>query len=319
MTLYVVHGLTVICPLREPAAASTTRRTADGRRHRRRHHRSSVDGDSTCTSGPAREGMVPAAEYVAGSVVPTHVAAAAGLASESRMTGRRPGHCARRRSLLQQRSTVERARRPISLRHHRRHAGALVLRIHVCGLQSSRDAVPSRILARFSRSSTRGTTPQGAQCATPRECWRNLRHGAPAADPVPFLGVTDAPGLIERIEARDAVVAIVGLGYVGLPLAMAVRAAPGFRTIGLDVDDAPGRRAPRPGRSHIDDVPDAIARRGLPTTVRADDRSRDASREADAIYLCVPTPFDATKTPVLDYVRAAATTVGGELARPGSS
>src|SRR5258707_392885 len=102
----------------------------------------------------------------------------------------------------------------------------------------------------------------------------------------------------ERVQSREASVAIVGLGYVGLPLAMAFAAA-GLRTIGLDVDE---RRVTdlRKGISHIDDVPDAMlaaANRFEATT------DADALREADAVFLCVPTPFDATKTPVLDFVR----------------
>jgi UDP-N-acetyl-D-glucosamine dehydrogenase len=118
----------------------------------------------------------------------------------------------------------------------------------------------------------------------------------------------DATTLARRIETREAVIAIVGLGYVGLPLAVAYASA-GFRTIGLDVDpalvDALGA-----GSSHIDDVPDALlaaADRFEPTV------DPEALRAADAIFLCVPTPFDAAKTPVLDYVRAAATTVAGIL------
>ena len=60
----------------------------------------------------------------------------------------------------------------------------------------------------------------------------------------------------DKIAAGDAIVAIVGLGYVGLPLAMAF-AGSGLRTIGLDVDEA--RVADlRNGTSHVDDVPDAM-------------------------------------------------------------
>jgi UDP-N-acetyl-D-glucosamine dehydrogenase len=123
--------------------------------------------------------------------------------------------------------------------------------------------------------------------------------------------VTIAPGLSARIDAREAVVAIVGLGYVGLPLAVQYAHA-GFRTIGLDVD-ATIVAALASGSSHIDDVTDPSL-----AAVLADDRFRPTTdpavlRDADAIYLCVPTPFDSTKTPVLDYVRSAAATVAGGL------
>jgi UDP-N-acetyl-D-glucosamine dehydrogenase len=119
----------------------------------------------------------------------------------------------------------------------------------------------------------------------------------------------------ERVEARDVVVAIVGLGYVGLPLAVRY-AEREFRTLGLDVD--PELVADlHAGHSHVDDVPDAAlaaavdSGRFLPTTEPA------MLRGADAVYLCVPTPFDADRQPDLSYVEAAAETVGGMLT-PGT-
>ncbi|HEX3455753.1 MAG TPA: nucleotide sugar dehydrogenase [Gaiellaceae bacterium] len=118
----------------------------------------------------------------------------------------------------------------------------------------------------------------------------------------------------ELVASRDARVAVVGLGYVGLPLAVAYAEA-GFDTIGLDVD-GPRIEALAAGHSHVDDIGDdrlaaiVTAGRLRPTA------SVEALKEADAVWLCVPTPFDATKTPDLSFVRAAAETVGGVL-RPG--
>jgi UDP-N-acetyl-D-glucosamine dehydrogenase len=125
--------------------------------------------------------------------------------------------------------------------------------------------------------------------------------------------VTGSPAseLVDRIGTGEATVAIVGLGYVGLPLAMAFADA-GLRTIGLDVDTA-RVAALQAGSSHVDDVPDAMLAAAKHFEATDDP---DALTEADAIFLCVPTPFDATKTPVLDYVRSAAATVG-ERVRPG--
>ena len=118
----------------------------------------------------------------------------------------------------------------------------------------------------------------------------------------------DPAPLVARIEAGDAVVAIVGLGYVGLPLAMAFAQA-GLRTIGLDVDAA-RVAALQAGHSHVDDVPDDMLQAA--TAFAATDDPA-ALAEADAVFLCVPTPFDATKTPVLDFVRSAADTVARHL------
>jgi UDP-N-acetyl-D-glucosamine dehydrogenase len=111
-----------------------------------------------------------------------------------------------------------------------------------------------------------------------------------------------------RVESRDATVAIVGLGYVGLPLAMAF-ATSGLRTIGLDVDE-PRVEALQGGRSHVDDVSDSMLVAAERFEATADPA---ALAKADAIFLCVPTPFDTTKTPVLDYVRSASATVGAGL------
>ena len=86
-------------------------------------------------------------------------------------------------------------------------------------------------------------------------------------------------------------------------------AASGLRTIGLDVDAA-RVAALQAGSSHIDDVPDTMLAAAAQFEATTDP---DALTKADAIFLCVPTPFDATKTPVLDFVRAAATTVGAQL------
>jgi UDP-N-acetyl-D-glucosamine dehydrogenase len=112
----------------------------------------------------------------------------------------------------------------------------------------------------------------------------------------------------DRVRNGEAVVAIVGLGYVGLPLAMAFAGAR-LQTIGLDVDQA-RIAALQAGTSHVDDVPDSMLVAADRFEATADPA---ALAKADAIFLCVPTPFDATKTPVLDYVRSAAATVGAGL------
>ncbi len=133
--------------------------------------------------------------------------------------------------------------------------------------------------------------------------------------------MTDAR-FADRVAAREAVVAIVGLGYVGLPLAMAY-AHTGFRTIGLDVDA--GRiEALRGGVSHVDDVSDADVAAAVAGTApeRAGGTLEPTTDpallgEADVIFLCVPTPFDATKTPDLSFVRGAGATVAAAL-RPGT-
>jgi len=120
-----------------------------------------------------------------------------------------------------------------------------------------------------------------------------------------------ADSLIERIERRDIVFGIVGLGYVGLPLAVELARA-GYRVLGHDVNPrvVDGLNA---GRSHVRDVTDAqlreIASRFSATT--------DANRlgEADAISICVPTPLSKFKDPDVSFIVAATESVKRTLRR----
>jgi len=118
---------------------------------------------------------------------------------------------------------------------------------------------------------------------------------------------------IEKVSARRATVAVIGLGYVGLPLAVAL-AESGLTTIGLDTDDEKVDRLRR-GLSYIPDVPaTSVAthvERGtlIPTTDEA------ALDRADAAVICVPTPFTKAKSPDLTEVIAAAEMVARHLRR----
>ncbi len=121
-------------------------------------------------------------------------------------------------------------------------------------------------------------------------------------------------GLLHKIEDRRAVVGVIGLGYVGLPLAVETAQA-GFRTIGFDISQrlVDGLNA---GRSHIQDVPgETVAGLVAAGTLSA---TTDMSRlaECDAISICVPTPLNKTKDPDLSYVISAAQAVRDTL-RPG--
>lgn len=120
--------------------------------------------------------------------------------------------------------------------------------------------------------------------------------------------------LIDKIRSGDASAAVVGLGYVGLPLALAYVDA-GYRVIGYDVD-GDKIASLQAGRSYIGDVADeqvaaAVARDAFaPTT--------DPARlgEADVVAICVPTPLTADKEPDLSFLADTAETLSARL-RPG--
>ena len=117
--------------------------------------------------------------------------------------------------------------------------------------------------------------------------------------------------LLDRIEGRQFTVAVVGLGYVGLPLAVEF-AGKGITTYGIDVD-------PRKidslcaGKNYIQDISDDIVRdvidRGL--LKATGDFSTVAS--CDVIYICVPTPFTPNKEPDISYIVQAASSIAEHM------
>ncbi len=110
--------------------------------------------------------------------------------------------------------------------------------------------------------------------------------------------------LLDKINRRDATVAVVGLGYVGLPLACALATA-GFHVLGIDLvrEKVEGINA---GRSHIEDVPSDVVK-GLVAAgcLEATDGYAKASR-ADVAIIAVPTPVDEHQVPDLSFLRSAA-------------
>jgi UDP-N-acetyl-D-glucosamine dehydrogenase len=123
--------------------------------------------------------------------------------------------------------------------------------------------------------------------------------------------VSVADELIRRTESRNLTFGIVGLGYVGLPLALELAKA-GYRVLGYDVN-AKVVEGVNAGRSHVKDVSDsqlAEVQAHLEATAEA---SRLA--EADAISICVPTPLSKFKDPDVSYIVAATEAVKRTLRR----
>jgi UDP-N-acetyl-D-glucosamine dehydrogenase len=124
--------------------------------------------------------------------------------------------------------------------------------------------------------------------------------------------LTSATGFEERVATRSARVGVVGLGYAGLPLAIAYGEA-GFAVTGIDIN---GERvaAVRERRSFLVDVP---ADRYAGLAGRLDATSDyGVVAELDTVTICVPTPLSKTRTPDLSYIVAAAESVSANL-RPG--
>jgi UDP-N-acetyl-D-glucosamine dehydrogenase len=124
--------------------------------------------------------------------------------------------------------------------------------------------------------------------------------------------LTSATGFEERVAARSARVGIVGLGYAGLPLAIAYAEA-GFAVTGIDLN--PERvAAVRERRSYLVDVPaDRYANLAGRLEATGD---YGVAAELDAVTICVPTPLSKTRTPDLSYIVSAAESVSANL-RPG--
>ena len=124
--------------------------------------------------------------------------------------------------------------------------------------------------------------------------------------------LSSAQAFDERVATRAATVGIVGLGYAGLPLAIAFAEA-GFTVTGIDVNEE-RVAAVRERRSYLVDVPAARYESLAGALAATSDYA--AVADLDAVTVCVPTPLSKTRTPDISYVVAAAESVAESL-RPG--
>lgn len=110
-----------------------------------------------------------------------------------------------------------------------------------------------------------------------------------------------------KLENKEAILGVVGLGYVGLPLAVE-KAKAGFKTIGFDVQEQKVDMV-NSGQNYIGDVVnedlDDLAKKGL--LCATTDFSKVAS--ADCVCICVPTPLDEHQQPDISYVRSSAESI----------
>ena len=120
--------------------------------------------------------------------------------------------------------------------------------------------------------------------------------------------------LIAKAASRQALIGVVGLGYVGLPL-VAEMAAAGYRVLGFDVTQRVVDHVNQ-GVSHVQDVPsERLAKFVKAGRVTA---TTDLSRmgEPDCLAICVPTPLSKSRDPDVSYILAATASVAKTI-RPG--
>ncbi len=116
-----------------------------------------------------------------------------------------------------------------------------------------------------------------------------------------------------KIEAKTAPIGIIGLGYVGLPLAL-LFAGSGFAVCGFDVD--PHKvNVLEGGKSYIKHIPEAVIAEHVHGNRLKATTDFSLLREMDAILICVPTPLDAHREPDLSFVRDTAASITPHLRR----
>jgi len=106
--------------------------------------------------------------------------------------------------------------------------------------------------------------------------------------------------LKNKIENRDAQIGVVGLGYVGLPLAMEfVRA--GFHVTGIDVDQEKVKKLNR-GENYIQDIKDESVKNAVEMNQLSATSDFSVIQNLDAIFICVPTPLNKQKNPDISFI-----------------
>jgi UDP-N-acetyl-D-glucosamine dehydrogenase len=118
------------------------------------------------------------------------------------------------------------------------------------------------------------------------------------------------PQLLSRVQTGTATVGIIGLGYVGLPLARAFARA-GFRVLGFDIDQHKVDKL-NAGKSYIKQIPDDTIAEMRVNRFEATDQFTRLG-EADCVLICVPTPLTDAREPDLSFVVNSTHAIAGQL------
>ncbi len=120
--------------------------------------------------------------------------------------------------------------------------------------------------------------------------------------------------LSRRLEAGTATIGVVGLGYVGLPLAVEY-ADCGFSTVGIDLDEERIEQL-NAGTNYIEDLDDGRVQRLVEADQLTGASDFEGGEEVDVFFICVPTPVTDTNEPDTSYIEAATRSIAEHL-RPG--
>lgn len=127
--------------------------------------------------------------------------------------------------------------------------------------------------------------------------------------------MSNAITILEKIKTNREIVGIIGLGYVGLPLAVGFAQA-GVTVIGFDKSTNKVDRINR-GDNYIKDIRDAVLREVVENITLCATTDFSRIKECDALLICVPTPLDKFRKPDMSYIESACIAIGQNM-RPGT-
>ncbi|GAB6397886.1 nucleotide sugar dehydrogenase [Faecalimonas mobilis] len=119
--------------------------------------------------------------------------------------------------------------------------------------------------------------------------------------------------LLKKIEKKELTVGVVGLGYVGLPLAVE-KAKAGFKTIGFDVQDEKVNLV-NEGHNYIGDVVDSDLKELVENKMLTATTDFSFVKDVDFVAICVPTPLDAHQQPDISYVKSSTEAISKYLTK----
>ncbi|WNJ20147.1 nucleotide sugar dehydrogenase [Pontibacter sp. G13] len=124
----------------------------------------------------------------------------------------------------------------------------------------------------------------------------------------------NAKDLANQIQSKDALIGVIGLGYVGMPIALEF-CKKGFKCVGVDVSEKKVESL-NAGKNFIEDLKDEEVADVVAAGLMTAHTDYSVLADADVIFIAVPTPFNANKDPDLEFILAAGAGISGVL-KPG--